>query len=270
MNYRTRDPMINADFARGQAPFQSTGDISLSSAITDSIFSLPGDFLYVDQASTGFVSIELNAEQGGTLAPVLLGAGGKIECPFKSFKITAAAQLGKTVRILVGNGARISGGANVNASSLVVTAVDGAKVRSDQGNAFIGYGGKAAVAAQYAHFQLFNPVASTKTVYVERVKVLQGASQTIGICSYSTALSGNAGGAPNKKIGGAVSTAQMRSQANATSLITDYLGIMATTASLSDAFTPIEPYALTPGKGILMVSQSVNTDVYGIFEFFEE
>lgn len=274
MGYRTRSDMFKADFAAGQSPFQSTGDISLSTAITDQILPLKGDFLYIDQASTGSVYVELNAKQGGTLAPVLLAAGGSIEIPdggFDSIKINAAAQLNKSIRIIVGNGARIKSGGTVNPASNVVMTVNGARTRTDGDRAFASYQGQGALAGNYSHLQLFNPVGSGKTIYVEKVicKSTVAASTIVG--SYSTALSVSLGTAPSKKIGSSTaSVGQLRIQTNATQLITNTYGVVAVTASIDSPYDMSAPFALPPGNGLILVPTVVNQAVYGNIEWYEE
>lgn len=269
MNYKTRQPFPHAAYVEGQRNF-TYFDRSLTSGLTDEIISSPGDFLYIDQVSTGVVSVELNMRQGGALAPIKLAAGGSIECDFASIKINATAQLGKIIRVIIGNGARIKSGGTVNSESNIITAVDGARVRTDEESAFIAYSGQPAVVGQYSRYQLFNPASNDKNVYVERLKVLAGASQVISICAYSTQLANGAGYAVNKKIGAPASTAFLRTETNATSSYDAIVGIMATTATASDEFSPVEPYCLPPGKGLMLMSQSVNTSLYGTFEFFEK
>lgn len=262
MNYKTRQPFPHAAYVEGQRNF-TYFDRSLTSGLTDVVIESPGDFLYIDQASTGVVSVELNMRQGGTLAPIMLAAGGSIECDFSSIKLTATAQLGKTVRIVVGNGARIKSGANVNATSEVISTVPGEKVISLAGNSFMAYFGIAAGVGVVSHAQILNPASNSKTVYV--TKVLPSAS-AMAICGYSTQLANLYGYAPSIKVDAAASSAQLRTEQAVSALYTQYFGL----ASANTPYLFDLPICLSPGKGLLLAPQAVNTACYCTFEFFEE
>lgn len=262
MNYKTRQPFPHAAYVEGQRNF-TYFDRSLTSGLTDVVIESPGDFLYIDQASTGVVSVELNMRQGGTLAPILLAAGGSIECDFASIKLTASAQLGKTVRVVVGNGARIKSGANVNATSEVISVTNGEKTISNAGNSFMRYFGANAVVGQYTHAQIYNPANSGKTVYVSSVVPL---GYAMAITGYSTALSTLYGYGQSLKIGNADSVTQLRTQASATPLYTQYFGV----AAVGVRYLFDRPACLTPGSGLVLAPQGTNSECYLTCEFFEE
>ena len=272
MGYRTRSEMFKADFAAGQSPFQSTGDISLTTAITDQILPLKGDFLYIDQASTGSVYVELNAKQGGTLAPVLLAAGGSIEIPdggFNSIKINAVAQLNKYVRIIVGNGARIKGGANVNASSMSVSVVDGGLLRTQDNSAFIGYSAAGALAANYTQVQLWNPAGSGKRLVVEKISSFCSVAASMSVGYHTAAYANVIGNAASKSVAGAASVAEMRYMQGAAT----YTGAWFSKQTPANTTTPEElrePIIIPPGYGLVVRNTTVNQDLGAYFEFFEQ
>lgn len=274
MSYRTRADMFKADFVAGQSPFQSTGDISLSTAITDQILPLKGDFLYIDQASTGSVYVELNAKQGGTLAPVLLAAGGSIEIPdggFDSIKINAAAQLNKSVRIIVGNGARIKGGANVNAASMSVSVVDGGLARTLAEKCFMSYASVGAVAAKYSHNQLWNPAGSGKNLFLKSLWAMSSTAQAVTHGYYSTALATSGNTPINKKLGSTIAAVgQTRTENNIATLYTGQG--MSHYIKAADAY-PVkfeEHFLIPPGYGYVTLAGTLNTDLTTAYEWYEE
>lgn len=271
MNYKTRQPFPHAAYVEGQRNF-TYFDRSLSSGLTDVIIESPGDFLYIDQASTGVVSVELNMRQGGTLAPILLAAGGSIECDFASIKLTASAQLNKTVRIVVGNGARIKGGANVNADSMAVSIVDGGLKRSLANQTFMGAISVAGQAAKYTHVQLWNPVGGTKRIYVTGVNCSSANAQIIGLGSSITALTSSSGAADSgpKLVGGSQPTAQIRYENPALNVYSKLFKYDYVAAGISLHFRLGEPIVLSAGCGVTFFSGTANTELYASFEWFEQ
>lgn len=271
MNYKTRQPFPHAAYVEGQRNF-TYFDRSLTSGLTDEIISSPGDFLYIDQASTGVVSVELNMRQGGTLAPILLAAGGSIECDFSSVKLTASAQLNKTVRIIVGNGARIKGGANVNADSSSIQFVDGGLLRTVSNQAFLGCISLSANASAYPHSQLWNPENSGKNVFVESVRFSSEVAQLIGLGTSSAAISSNAGTVPitSKYFGQAIGATQIRYQAALTDLRTKVAGYYLVGASVLADVQLREPILLAPGQGLLAYGTVANSGITASFEWFEQ
>ncbi len=271
MNYKTRQPFPHAAYVEGQRNF-TYFDRSLTSGLTDVVIESPGDFLYIDQASTGVVSVELNMRQGGTLAPILLAAGGSIECDFASIKLNATAQLNKTVRVIVGNGARIKGGANVNATSMSVSVVDGGTLRTLANSAFTSFVEQVAVAGQYSHVQLYNPTASGKNIFIEKIFLSPASSTGFVLKEYNLPIA-NAYiylNAASKKIGGTNSVIEQRIETNAGVLgaATYLCGANATANSVY--FELAEPLLLQPAKGLLIVSTVPNTRFSLTTELYEE
>lgn len=272
MNYKTRAPFQNAAYVEGQRNF-TYFDRSLTSGLTDVVIESPGDFLYIDQASTGAVSVELNMRQGGTLAPILLAAGGSIECDFASFKLTAAAQLNKSVRVVVGNGARIKGGANVNASSMSVSVVDGGLIRSLANQAFIASAATGAVGSTYPNFQLWNPANSTKNLYLEKFGFSSSVSQNVIVGAGSTALATLASAAyiQSKLFSGADGQAQVRTECGGNSFTSSYFyQTIVASANLQIDFELREPIIVPPGYGVVCYGQTLSSSLTGYFEWYEQ
>ena len=270
MNYKTRQPFPHAAYVEGQRNF-TYFDRSLTSGLTDVVIESPGDFLYIDQASTGVVSVELNMRQGGTLAPILLAAGGSIECDFASIKLTASAQLNKTVRVVVGNGARIKGGANVNASSMSVSVVDGGLARTMAQQCYTGFASKGAVAANLSLNQIWNPSTSGKNLFLESCLIMSPTAQVVSHGGYNAAYTTLGSTPMNKKIGGSgASVAQMRIQANATALYTVQGLTLYIKAAESFIWRFIEPVFIPPGYGYIVYGGQPNSDLTTSFEWYEE
>ena len=271
MNYKTRQPFPNAAYVEGQRNF-TYFDRSLTSGLTDEVISSPGDFLYIDQASTGVVSVELNMRQGGTLAPILLAAGGSIECDFASIKINATAQLNKTVRIVVGNGARIKGGATVQPTSETIQTVDGSRFRTDNGTAFISTAYCGNMAANYAHAQFWNPANSGKNAYINKLIVSLSAAGYFQLRRYTTALANL--WTPNNP-----SAKKLGASASATQLRYEFFAAITGTGSMFTSYAPAntpftleftEPIQVPPGYGLNVINGTVNQDVVCNFEHWEE
>lgn len=269
MNYKTRQPFPHAAYVEGQRNF-TYFDRSLTSGLTDVVIESPGDFLYIDQASTGVVSVELNMRQGGTLAPILLAAGGSIECDFASIKLNATAQLNKSVRIIVGNGARIKGGATVEPESGVVSAVNGGYVYSLNEQAYGGSLFPGAVAANSSHVQLWNPANSGKNFYCSQVRFNSNIAGQINISYYNAAYTTTGGVVIPKKLGGAASVALINSQHSAALLQTAIHSQYNTAANQLVQLDFAEPFIIPPGKALCVINQVQNAALSANFDWVEK
>lgn len=108
MNFRTYEKGPDFERARTQiaTPFQYI-DIPLDTADSNKIFNISGDFLYVDPASTGVATIELNNQYQDKAAPFYIQSGFALQAVFKQVKLTWAAQAGKFLRLLYSTGDRV-------------------------------------------------------------------------------------------------------------------------------------------------------------------
>lgn len=271
MNYKTRQPFPHVAYVEGQRNF-TYFDRSLTSGLTDVVIESPGDFLYIDQASTGAVSVELNMRQGGTLAPILLAAGGSIECDFASIKINAAAQLNKTIRVIVGNGARIKGGAVVNASSQIIQVINGGPVTALANKGFAGYAYSAASAAKYSHAQVFNPAGSGKNAFVEALLITSYISGLHIWATHNVAASNlmAASTMGNKNAAGANSSSKLRYEENAVQLFTAVHGAAYISANTTLQIPLQTPVCLPPGYGLTVIPSTANAAVAASFNVIEE
>jgi len=269
VNYKTRQPFPHAAYVEGQRNF-TYFDRSLTSGLTDVVIESPGDFLYIDQASTGVISVELNMRQGGTLAPILLAAGGSIECDFASVKLTASAQLNKTIRVIIGNGARIKGGANVNADSMSVSVVDGGLARTVERSAFMGTAPASAVAAQYAQTQLWNPAASGKNLFLTSVSCSSTTASTIQFADYSAALATGSPAYMNKYLNSSVGVGNPRYTTSATFFVVNTGPSYSIAANSVLKIDFSEPVMIPQGRGFNVFSGTANANLISNFEWHEK
>lgn len=247
-------------------------DLSLTSAVVDRVVNLAGDFVYIDQASTGVVSIELNLRQAGANEPILLAAGGSIEVPggFASLKINATAQLNKTVRIVVGNGVRIKSGGTVNASSNVLSVVDGGKQRTADNKAFLGAAYYGPLAANFTHIELWNSLTSGVNAFIQSIVFSSTVNGKVYFREHTAALAVGYANSRSKKLGANVGLA-IQVENNAT-----YLGngqpllVMDTLAGHRTQLEFSDPIMLSPGNGLIVHHGALNCDLSATFDFFIE
>lgn len=74
------------------------------------IFNVAGDFLYVDNdpvASAGLASLQFNVQQDAAGAKFYIQPGFTVRTVFKQLALSWAAQAGKSLRLLVGNGDQV-------------------------------------------------------------------------------------------------------------------------------------------------------------------
>ena len=105
-----RDYLKDVDFERARSqiatPF-AYYDLLLDVANVNTILNLSGDFLYIDPASTGTITLELNNQYSDPAAPFLAQPGFAIQAIFKQIKVNSQAQAGKFVRIMYSTGERL-------------------------------------------------------------------------------------------------------------------------------------------------------------------
>lgn len=107
-NFNGYESGVDFDRARSQiaTPFLYV-DIALDTQTSNSILNISGDFLYLDSASTGSVTIELNNQYSDKEAPFYASAGFGINATFKQLKLSWVAQPGKFVRFIYSTGDRV-------------------------------------------------------------------------------------------------------------------------------------------------------------------
>ncbi len=137
-------PLNDFERARQQisTPFDYY-DLDLSTANTNMILPISGDFLYIDQASTGYATIELNNQHDVKKAPFYVRKGFALGATFKQLKISNSAQPGAFIRIMFSTGDRVIPAiGDLNISGNVTTVADGFTYGSSyKDNALIGAAG---------------------------------------------------------------------------------------------------------------------------------
>lgn len=248
-------------------------DIDLSAGVVDLIVRVPGTFFYVDQASTGYASVEFDDERGGTLHPLTASAGFSYEFPFALVKINAAAQLNKTLRIVIATNARIKSGGNVNASSSSLSVVDGGLARTLADQAMYGYVYCPGVAAQNSHVMLWNPVGSGKNLYLEKIILGSPTAMNVLYGSWNVDYGVSNGACRSKLIDldATPSVALPRKTTNAAYQVYNngdsYHFLLAATPFTIDFR---EPIVIRPGYGFVAAAQTVNTTLAMNAEWYEQ
>lgn len=140
-----------------------------------------------------------------------------------------------------------------------------------EGFAFIGGTSCAAVAAQYAHVQLFNPAAALRRVIVSDVWITNntGLVSSYTLRHNAAALATLNSNPTAKRFGGAASGAQERQENNAAA-IGSFVASFILQVGESVCLVFKEPLVLEPGRGLIIQQFTVNLGVAGAWQFVEE
>lgn len=261
----------NFDRARSQiaTPFQYV-DIDLDAAASNQIYNVSGDFLYVDAASTGSVTLELNNQYNDPSAPFFAQPGFGLAALFKQLKLSWTAQPGKFIRLMYSTGDRVVPTNSTTVNGYVNT-VDGSLSRTLADQAFMGYAGCGAVAAQYSHTQLWNPAGSGKNLFLEAFSLTSTTTSSFVFGRYNVQLANAAGAQPcNKYFGHVTGSALNRFANNAAQLISEYMGSVYCTANLPSGWTFKEPVLIPPGQGFVLIMNAVNLTHISVHEHYEQ
>lgn len=248
-----------------------TFDIDLTTAIVDRVINSPGTLFYLDKASTGICSVEGSVDQGTSGSPLLASAGFSLfnENGFSGFRISAAAQAGKMLRVVIASGVTIKPGDSVQSGSLGTATVDGGLARTINNQAFLLSLGVAAVAANNNHIQLWNAATNTKSLILESFSMGSSTAQTLAVGQLNSALTtGGAFGSP-KNLFSTAGVGQIRNQSNVGILASGILGFQVA-ANAPFVVNLREPMVIRPGYGVIVVATVVNTDLTANFEWFEQ
>jgi hypothetical protein len=270
--------MKDQDFFRAsQARTQrglTTFDIALDSAIVDRVINSPGTLFYLDKTSTGICTVEGSVDQGTTGNALLASPGFSLfnEGGFSGFRISAPAQAGKVLRIVIGTGVSVKPGDAVQSGSVATATVDGAKARTLNAQAFRAAIVVGIVAGQYPHVQLMNPTGSGKNIFISSVSFYSTLAGPIASGFYSTPLTTLWGGGLTKLNGGTSGVAQRRVKNDVTLLVAsnNVTDLTALAANTTYQFKLAEPLCITPGNGFVVLSQTIASDLVASFEWFEE
>ncbi len=251
--------------------------IKLDNALAAQSFRLRGDVIFLDRNSTGVIQVQLNNTSED---PFPMAAGDGIEgLPFEDFFVTSAAQPGLVMNVWYGYSVRFRTFLVANdiidraarqlgvLTQTIAGTPQGLDKVTDANNAFFGRGGSQTGVGQFGALQIFNPVASGKTVYVDATLVESVAGDSILAYLSNVALTTLLGGTPtaSRKGGGAAPSFEMRSQALG-GVPGGSFGHWGPNNSLNQAQVPAlnpfqqwaPPIELPPGWGLNLIDQTQN------------
>lgn len=248
------------------------------SAQGDVYDSIGGDFIYVDpdqstlNPAIGSVTIELNDHTNTDVAPMTANPGFAEHAVFTSIKLRYTNQPGKRLVLMYSTGYSVipSFAALTSIANTVTVAGANDDAAVDAGQAFMSELQVPTAAANLSHFQLKNPLASGKTVYLDafRIGTPVAGLRTFFLQSYDTDLTNVVPAtATNKRLGGAAPVARISWQINAALLGTTYGKIQPLNGQdmiVRHVFQPA--IRLDPGKGFVWANGLANDN----FEIFPE
>lgn len=149
-----------------------------------------------------------------------------------------------------------------------VSVIDGGKSRTLAGLSFLANGYVAASVGNYSHVQLWNPTA-TKNLVVKQLFFSEPANGIFNIKAHNAALLTLFNNPLPKKMGAAVSSAEVRTQAAAAAIGVAAMmsGNILASATLKIEFQ--EPLIIPPGWG-LVFHGNVNEQVNVAIDFYED
>ncbi len=150
----------------------------------------------------------------------------------------------------------------------LVSVVDTAKAVTISGIAFMVPNNVAAVAAQYARSGIWIAPGATKRAVVERIEFsTTGAATTMSLNAISVAPATLDFLIRNKVMNGSAPTAVQRAfdTVGSGSGLTVYIK-----AGSSGVYEPKKPLIVTPGNGLVVFNNAINTDLVTAFDITEE
>lgn len=223
------------------------------------ILNVAGGFYKVLE-TTG--DIEISRQGGNAIGPIRAGQGERAQFSTLIVRNLTATQV--TARILIADESfedtRIYGNVDV---------VDGGRVITMANQSFAGWVTQNAVAGEFAHLQLFNPVGRTQNIAISKLHLFTVATCNIQLRWFATPLTTLWSSPNNKRFGGANSTAELRQQSNVAVLGN---GANINTAMLAN--TPVqidfkEPVVLEPGMGLVAANVTANAFLSLSVDFYE-
>ncbi len=216
-------------------------------------------------SATGPVSV--SREGGSIINPMRVGQGERLR--FTRLTIQDVSGAANTVEVIIADESfvddRISG---------EVSVIDGGKSRTLARVAYIGAVNCPAVAAQYAHAQLFNWSGNPNRVILESFWICS--TNTVNVSMYSASSNLSTPGSPfnpgSKNMDGASSLARAYYQNAAAHVLSGTLrGYFQVLANTTFHVKLAEPMILAPTRGVSwIVGNALNTDLLVTAEFYEE
>lgn len=230
-----------------------------------------GRFLYYLSGSAGGLSERIKVKhQASGLQMKLM--------PGQAFELPAGAKLGASWRIENADGQAVIVGSVIvgrgafkdNRMSGSVSVVEGGKVRTSSGGAFSGYLGQSAVAGKYAHVQIWNPAGSKKNIFVESMIFVVSASPSFVVVAHDSGQLTAQWASTSKKVGGALSAGVLCKGSLASVAIGEALAGMTIQQNVPQVLNFREPLMVPEGRGVVVASQVLASDLQVSFESFEE
>lgn len=263
--------------------------IDLTSGQTDLEFQVEGQRIYYNGPSDGpELSIRLqerNADQ------ITLRPQGEIVAPFTRIWVTGSASA-LTPQLIISAPASIlvqSRDVNVGTINTLTSITDPVTVqgslttlgtitnpvitksldldRALNARLYERGGSVANVAAVYNHHQIFNPVASGRTVVVRGIEFAQSAAGDFAIYQYNTALATLVGNLYPLDSGATAGVAQLRTSQPGATVGTNLLTRSSAPANTRNYFERFD--VLGEGEGLLIVTLQVNLTTYYGFRVYE-
>ncbi|KAI3589321.1 hypothetical protein D9X30_4904 [Cupriavidus sp. U2] len=235
------------------------------------VVNAKGSFLYYLSGSAGGADNTLKVRCGYGVSAILLKPGQAIRLPASEAKSdTWVIENNAGVATIIGNVLVGDGDFSDNRISGSVEVIDGGKARTQANGAFMGYSYDTGVASNLMHVQLWNPGTNTKNLYVEQVQIIAvtgGLAQGVGIRSNTVALTTLGGNAQSKRLGGANSAAELRTQKSVAAMGGPTMGVLDKSVRLVKM---AEPIMVAPGNGLLLFNAVAGEDLGAAFEFYEE
>ena len=249
-----------------------TLDYDLSTAIVDRVITSPGTMFYLDKTSTGICFVQGNTDQGFNESPLLASPGFSMsdENGFSGFRFSAPAQPGKVLRVVIASGMSIKPGDPVQSGSVATPTVDAALARTLAQMAMLAGITAPAVAGQFAHAELWNPAANTKKLYLESMLFSVATAGIVFMGDFSAALASVGPIGFDKYVGGTAGVGAVRYENNAVAQITSIWTSFNMAAGVNQVLNFREPIVISPGKGVVLQSSPVNTNLSVTFEWFEQ
>ena len=209
--------------------------------------------------------VRVRREGGSQLGPLYPGQGERQE--FNRLTVTDMSGAANTGYILVSDESfvdeRITG---------EVSVIDGGKARSMTGLDYLESVGVGGVAGQYTHHQLFNPGTSQRRVILTGLTVSAVAPQLVYATMWHAAIANLVGASSffSKWSNGFFHAAERRFENNAAAIGNGPQLAFYLTANGNFTYIFSRPVVLEPGKGYIVRSNTLNTDLQTGFDHYEE
>jgi hypothetical protein len=171
--------------------------------------------------------------------------------------LLVSSPVAQTVKIAVASG---QGGSRRIAGE--VSVIDGSIASAVAGQCFLGHVWVAALAANFSHVQIFNPVANTQSIIVWSLEVFSLVGGYASLRRHNAALSTaySPANPQNKRLAGAASASQLFTQQNGSLIGTFISWIPVAAAAISPRLLK-EPIVIPPGQGLVIAHNTVNSDL---------